>query len=87
MSSSETPAPDPSPDRDELLSILAANVRALDAVIDSEPADSPDEERIRLQQLRTLASLVAEYRKLKKDCDLDEMAEEIDLLTTDGESP
>lgn len=83
MSTTTDPPTDTDPDREAILSILAANVRALDEAIDSEPAEDPTDERLRLQQLRTLGSLAGEYRRLQKDRDLDEMAEEIDFLKTE----
>jgi len=37
--------------------------------------------------MRTLCRLAAEYRKLEKDRDLDEMAEELELLKADPDEP
>jgi hypothetical protein len=74
-------------DRDEIRAILADTIRALDRAIDDEPPADPDAEGRWLQRMRTLGRLAGEYRKLEKDRDLDEMAEELALLQADDEAP
>jgi HAMP domain-containing protein len=69
-------------ERDEVRTILAANIRALDARIrDARVADlSADAERLQLKRLRTLAQLARQYRLLARDADVDTMEAEVDLL-------
>jgi|GEM_PF-2165023 uncharacterized Zn finger protein (UPF0148 family) len=74
-------------DRDEIRTILADAIRALDHAIDAEPPADPGAEGRWLQRMRTLCRLAAEYRKLEKDRDLDEMAEELELLKADPDEP
>ena len=71
-------------DRDEIRAILARTIRALDRAIDDDPPRDPDAEQRWLARIRTLRGLASEYRKLEKDRDLDEMAEEIELLKEDA---
>ena len=83
-----TPSSDSTPfDRDDIRTILAETIRALDRSIDAEPPADPDAEKRWLERIRTLRGLASEYRKLENDRDLDEMADEIEYLkadTTDG---
>ena len=77
--------PDSTPplERDDIRMILADAIRALDRSIDDEPPADPEAEARWLERMRTLRSLAGEYRKLEKDRDLDEMADELDLLKDD----
>lgn len=74
-------------DRDEIRTILADAIRTLDRAIDAEPPADADAEGRWLARMRTLRGLAAEYRKLEKDRDLDEMAEELELLKADPDEP
>ena len=71
---------EPKADRDEMLSLLADRVRALDATIDAHDPDSLDEEKLQLQRIQTVGSLTNQYRKLLKDTDIDEMEDELEFL-------
>jgi hypothetical protein len=78
-------ADSPSPlERDDIRTILTDTIRALDHAIDDDPPDSPDEEKRWLERMRTLRALTSEYRKLEKDRNLEEMADEIELLKDDA---
>jgi len=90
MTNSNDTAPSnttPAMDRDEIRAILADTIRTLDCAIDAEPPTDSDANQRWLARMRTLRALAGEYRKLEKDRDLDEMAEELDLLKADDEPP
>jgi hypothetical protein len=75
-------ASDPTTERDEIRSLLADNIRALDERITQARTEglSTDTEPLQLRRLRTTAQLAREYRLLARDADVDEMEADVDLL-------
>ena len=71
-------------DRDEILDILAAQIRQAETQIEALDPDPRDFEaqRLKIKWIRTLGYLTGQYRKLSKDTDLDEMEEDVELLQT-----
>lgn len=67
-------------DRDEILSILEEAIHDVRARTISREVETPEDERLLINWYRTLGSLTGQYRKLRKDRDLDEMEEELELL-------
>jgi hypothetical protein len=76
------PASDSPTERDEIRSLLADNIRALDERITQARTEglSTDTEPLQLRRLRTTAQLAREYRLLARDADVDEMEADVDLL-------
>jgi hypothetical protein len=77
MSASDSPT-----ERDEIRSLLADNIRALDERITQARTEglSTDTEPLQLRRLRTTAQLAREYRLLARDADVNEMEADVDLL-------
>ena len=76
-----SPADDePQTDRDEIQSLLADRIRALDAAIDAHDPDGLDEKKLQVRRNQVVGYLVNQYRKLLKDTDLDEMEDELAFL-------
>jgi hypothetical protein len=75
-------ASDPTTERDEIRSLLADNIRALDERITQARTEglSTDTEPLQLRRLRATAQLAREYRLLARDADVDEMEADVDLL-------
>lgn len=67
-------------DRDEILSILEEAIHDVRDRAISHEVETPEDERLLINWYRTLGSLTGQYRKLRKDRDLDEMEEELELL-------
>lgn len=67
-------------DREEILSILEEAIHDVRARTISREVETPEDERLLINWYRTLGSLTGQYRKLRKDRDLDEMEEELELL-------
>ena len=67
-------------ERDEIESILATRIRALNATIEDADPDSIDEHYLHLRQLRELGHLAGQYRMLLKDTDIDELQDDMELL-------
>lgn len=70
-----------SPDRDGVISMLEDAMTRLHARIEEEPSSS-DDEALFLQRIHTLGYLANQHRKLMRDRDLDEMADDLELLKT-----
>ena len=70
--------------REEVLSVLADQIRTVNARIEGMDPDPSDLEaqRVQIKWTRTLAYLAGLYRKLLKDTDVDEMEEDVELLRT-----
>ena len=75
-------ASDPTTERDEIRSLLADNIRALDERITQARTEglSTDTEPLQLRRLRATAQLAREYRLLARDADVDEVEADVDLL-------
>ena len=71
---------DQTTEREEVLSILADNIRAVDDRIDAREFKDADDEQLQIRWVRTLGYLSGQYRKLMKDTDIDEMEDELELL-------
>jgi hypothetical protein len=67
-------------EREEILSILAAQIRGTRERIDEYDVEDHDDEQLLIRWTRTLGYLSGQYRKLMKDTDLDEMEDELELL-------
>lgn len=67
-------------EREEVLSILARQIRAINERIQEyDIKESPDEQTL-IKWTRTLGYLSGQYRKLMKDTDIDEMEADLEFL-------
>lgn len=55
----------------------------LSVAIQSADTELPEEEKLQLRRYHELGYLANQYRKLKRDTDLDEMHERLELLEDD----
>ena len=77
----------PRTDREAVLERLADTIELTHDRVESLEIDSHEDQELQIKWIRTLGYLSGQYRKLLKDEDLDEMAEELELLQAeDGES-
>ncbi|WP_115864080.1 hypothetical protein [Halorussus litoreus] len=67
-------------EREQVLSILADQIRSLDDRIDDYEIENSDDERMLIRWTRALGYLSGQYRKLMKDEDIDEMEADLDLV-------
>lgn len=67
-------------DRTELLGLLEDGVREAHRKVTSGRIRDPEREKVRIQWIRALAYSAGQYRQLKNDEELDEMAERIEAL-------
>ena len=71
-------------EREAILSILADQIREIDARLDrlDDEIDPEDlkAQRMQVKWTRTLGYLSGQYRKLMKDTDIDELEEDVELL-------
>lgn len=76
-------------EREQILSILATRIRAIDERLDDYEVGDVENEQMVIRWTRTLGYLSGQYRKLMKDTDLDEMEDTLDLVkvVTDLEEP
>lgn len=81
MGSSRT---DHQEERDAILGMLEATMEALQDRIEAADPESVDEEELHLKRVHELGYLANQYRKLKRDTDLDEMQAELALLKSDA---
>ena len=70
-----------SPDRDRVIAMLEDAITRLHARLEEEPSSS-DDEALFLKRVRTLGYLADQHRKLTRERDLDEMADDLELLKT-----
>lgn len=83
-----TPPPSDRTDREAILERLAETIDLTHDRIERFEADSHEEQELLIKWIRALGYLSGQYRKLLKDEDLDEMAEELELLKADdGDEP
>lgn len=75
-----TPTSDPPTDRDEILSILAEQIRSIHHRIDTYEVEGRADEQLLIKWTRTMAYLTGQYRKLIKDTDIDEMEEQLAVI-------
>lgn len=68
------------PSREQVLSLLAMGLSEAGRKVESGRVYDAENERVRVQWLRALATLSGEYRKLKEDADLDALAERVEKL-------
>lgn len=71
--------------REAILEKLEAGMDDLSATIEAADPKTADEEQLQLRRYHELGYLANQYRKLKRDTDLDEMDERLALLEDDGE--
>lgn len=77
----ETPLGDGDPPtRDEILSLLEDGIREAHRKVESGRVRDPEKEKVRQGWHRTLGYLAGQYRQLKKDEDLEELEEQVELL-------
>lgn len=69
-------------DREEILSMIHETMEDLHDRILSATVDSMEAEELHLKRVRTLGYLANQYRKLKRDTDIDEMEDDLELLKT-----
>jgi hypothetical protein len=77
----QTGSPVP-PRRDDVLSMLYAAMTDISTRIAAADPQTPAEERLHLKRGDTLAHLAGQYRMLKRDTDIDEMHDRLELLET-----
>ena len=70
-------------ERDEILETLLAGMQELREDVETADPDSVREEQLQLRRYHELGYLANQYRKLKKDTDLNEMAERLAYLEED----
>ena len=74
-------------DREAVLERLADTIELTHDRVERLEVDSHEDQELQIKWIRALGYLSGQYRKLLKDEDLDEMAEELELLQAeDGES-
>ena len=68
--------------REEVLEVLADQIRTVEERIEAIDPDPDDLEaqRLQIKWTRTLGYLAGQYRKLMKDTDIDELEEDVELL-------
>lgn len=71
---------DPTTDREEILAILAEQIRDVRDRIAERDDETEGDEHLSIKWIRTLGYLSGQYRKLMKDTDIDEMEEDLELL-------
>ena len=71
--------------RGAILEKLDQGMDDLSRAIEAADPTTPEEERLQLRRYHELGYLANQYRKLKRDTDLDEMDERLALLETDQE--
>ena len=74
--------PDDTTEREEILAVLADQIRTVDRRIEEMDPDLGDMEaqQVQIKWTRTLGYLAGQYRKLMKDIDIDDMEEAMKLL-------
>ncbi|MDG5761531.1 hypothetical protein QA600_19555 [Natronococcus sp. A-GB1] len=70
----------PRTDREAVLERLADTIELTHDRVESLEIDSHEDQELQIKWIRALGYLSGQYRKLLKDEDLDEMAEELELL-------
>jgi len=82
--STESPFPDPdelpSDDRERMLELLEDGIREAHRKTQIGRIKDVENEKVRIKWIRSLAYSVAQYRKLRKDADLDELEERIERI-------
>lgn len=71
-------------DRDAILGMLLEVMETVEEQIAAAEPTTVDEQRLQLRRVHELGYLTNQYRKLKRDTDLDEMQEDLALLQTEG---
>jgi hypothetical protein len=67
----------PEDDRERMLELLEDGIREAHAKVQNGRVRDPEREQVRIKWIRALAYSVAQYRKLRKDADLDELEDRI----------
>jgi hypothetical protein len=80
----DSPFPDPdelpSDDRERMLELLEDGIREAHRKVETGRIRDEEKEKLRIKWIRALAYSVAQYRKLRKDADLDELEERIERI-------
>lgn len=73
----------PPTDREVVLELVADRIAEIDGLLDELDPDPDDLEaqRLQIRWTRTLGYLTGQYRKLMKDKDIDQLDEDIELLS------
>ena len=81
-SSSPFPDPDelPTDDRERMLELLEDGIKEAHYKISSGRITDVENEKVRVKWIRALAYSVGQYRKLRKDADIDELESRIERL-------
>lgn len=80
MSHSMPDRGDPQAERDAILATLRETIATLATQIEEADPEATAEEELQLKRIHELGYLANQYRKLKRDTDLDEMQSELALL-------
>lgn len=83
MSANATGHEDAQSTREAILSMLKDGMDDLSVDIETATPATPEEEKLQLRRYHELGYLANQYRKLKRDTDLDEMDERLALLEED----
>jgi len=67
-------------ERDDVLASLAETMAEVRERIDPSAATTPEEQELQIKWVRAHGYLAGQYRMLKRDTDLDEMEDELELL-------
>ena len=74
-------------DREAVLERLADTIELTHDRVERLEVDSHEDQELQIKWIRALGYLSGQYRKLLKDEDLDEMAEELELLQAEDGEP
>jgi hypothetical protein len=74
-------------DREAVLERLADTIELTHDRVERPEVDSHEDQELQIKWIRALGYLSGQYRKLLKDEDLDEMAEELELLQAEDGEP
>lgn len=80
MNSQQATAASTPTEREEISSILAARIRAIDERLEEPDAEAEMDEELQIRWTRTLGYLTGQYRKFMKDTDIDELEENLELI-------
>jgi hypothetical protein len=82
--STDSPFPDPDElpedDRERMLELLEDGIREAHAKVQNGRVRDPEREQVRIKWIRALSYSVAQYRKLRKDADLDKLEKRIERI-------
>lgn len=68
------------PERDAVLAMLQESMQEVRERIQASDPQTPEEERLLIKWFRAQGHLAGQYRLLKRDTDVDEMEDRLELL-------